>query len=520
MNTRLFVMLALSLSACRSGSVAVSAKQSHIIGGEPEVGYPAVGVLVFNAGALCTGTLISRQIVLTAAHCVAVGHSGRFFIGPSVKSANQVIPFTRALEHPQYSLIYVSELKTTMPEHDVGLVVLDRPAKDVTPIKYRASVINKDMLNQPVLFVGYGVTSPGGGSFGVKYSVPGHIDMITDQGIVNIVDDPAQPRNTCQGDSGGPVLYSGAGGVEVIGTVSAGDIYCKYYGYNIRLDRNASWIAKVAAQYDGGPLTAVCGDGVCGIGETPQNCSMDCAGNAVCGNGKCEQGEDVDSCPKDCSSTRCGDGLCEGGENYQVCPYDCSTPQCAGVTYGGCCDQRKLHYCDEYGWYQTKDCGSLGLQCGWVEKGGKGYYDCTDAPNRDPSGTYSGNCPSLAVICGNGMCDGDEDCHTCPNDCGVCKTVCGNGKCEAHEDCHNCPVDCGGCSTPDAFLQDTVQRDATGVAPPDMSAMDTSNALPSPFSHHSGGCTMSESLDIRNTGSFFLFCLLGLSLFMLYMRRT
>lgn len=43
--------------------------------------------------------------------------------------------------------------------------------------------------------------------------------------------------------------------------------------------------------------------------------------------------------------------------------------------------------------------------------------------------------------CGDAMCGADEDCSTCPADCGQC---CGNGTCEGvqSENCATCPADC------------------------------------------------------------------------------
>lgn len=56
--------------------------------------------------------------------------------------------------------------------------------------------------------------------------------------------------------------------------------------------------------------------------------------------------------------------------------------------------------------------------------------------------------PPPLVCCGDGVCDGDEDCHSCPEDCisGTSSgAVCGNGICEAwDEDCQSCPEDCNG----------------------------------------------------------------------------
>ena len=432
-------------------------------------------------------------------------------MGPSIKAATLDMKFTHAVGDPKYRAVRVPEIGYVMPEHDVGVIILDHPVNSVPPINYRAVPLTRDQLKKPILFVGYGMTSKGGGTIGVKYSVGGNIDLITDQGFVNYVDDPSHPQNTCQGDSGGPVLYSGGGGLEIIGTVSAGDIYCRYYGYNMRVDPNAKWIASMVAKYDGGPLTAVCGDGICGIGESPDNCSQDCEGAAVCGNGTCEQGEDRASCIEDCESVVCGNGKCEGGENYQICPYDCSTIHCAGVTYGGCCDKNKLEYCDEHGWLKNKDCGAQGLTCGWVDKG-HGYYECTDTPDTDPTGIYPGTCPQLVVMCGNKQCDPDESCTSCPQDCGPCKIVCGNGKCEEGESCKNCPVDCGGCGgIPDAIVNDTTG----GFEPPD-NGIDTSGTLPNPFSHYSGGCTATHH---PRDNSLIILGLMGMAVLLLRRRK-
>jgi hypothetical protein len=47
--------------------------------------------------------------------------------------------------------------------------------------------------------------------------------------------------------------------------------------------------------------------------------------------------------------------------------------------------------------------------------------------------------------CGDGTCQGNEDCSTCPTDCGFCPAQCGNLWCELGEDCNNCAQDCGAC---------------------------------------------------------------------------
>jgi hypothetical protein len=49
--------------------------------------------------------------------------------------------------------------------------------------------------------------------------------------------------------------------------------------------------------------------------------------------------------------------------------------------------------------------------------------------------------------CGDGQCQGNEDCSTCPTDCGFCPPECGNLWCEYGESCDTCSQDCGACPT-------------------------------------------------------------------------
>jgi hypothetical protein len=74
------------------------------------------------------------------------------------------------------------------------------------------------------------------------------------------------------------------------------------------------------------PLSTVCGNGQCELGETCRTCLADCGQcpPAVCGDGKCEDAESCQSCPSDCGKCSvCGDGICQSNENHQTCAQDC-----------------------------------------------------------------------------------------------------------------------------------------------------------------------------------------------------
>lgn len=76
-------------------------------------------------------------------------------------------------------------------------------------------------------------------------------------------------------------------------------------------------------------------------------------------------------------------------------------------------------------------------------------------------------CPadcSCAGVCGDGTCEQSEDCASCEEDCGVCAN-CGDGTCDANEDCDVCPDDCGTCScSADNFEGNNGSGSATPVS--------------------------------------------------------
>jgi hypothetical protein len=51
----------------------------------------------------------------------------------------------------------------------------------------------------------------------------------------------------------------------------------------------------------------------------------------------------------------------------------------------------------------------------------------------------------FAQACGNGKCQKNESCSSCPQDCGACPPVCGDGTCNGTETCSTCAQDCGPC---------------------------------------------------------------------------
>lgn len=60
---------------------------------------------------------------------------------------------------------------------------------------------------------------------------------------------------------------------------------------------------------------------------------------------------------------------------------------------------------------------------------------CAVQPTPDPD-------PVDETVCGDGVCNGDEDSESCPADCNDDSPVCGDGVCEDPETADSCSADC------------------------------------------------------------------------------
>jgi len=102
---------------------------------------------------------------------------------------------------------------------------------------------------------------------------------------------------------------------------------------------------------------------------------------------------------------------------------------------------------------------------------GLGVYSVTESTSSDYIGLFSADCAGTMTggetktctitnsfdyppYCGDEVCNGDEDCSTCPQDCGSCggpgpSPRCGDGICNGDEDNNTCCEDCGSCGEPE-----------------------------------------------------------------------
>jgi hypothetical protein len=281
---------------------------------------------------LCTGTLVSPNVVLTAAHCLDGQVATHFVLGASVDGLGSVLPVRKSIPHPEYALRH--QLGATVAWHDIGVAVLETPAP-VPPMRWRRTPLD-GAAGTPVTFVGFGRTHPGAAEVGVKYRLQATIDEVWDHGFWNRTS-PDDPHNTCHGDSGGPAIVTSDGEEQVAGVVSSGDAGCIETGYNSRVDVDASFVAEMVGLHPtGGPDVP---------GAPP--------GNPADGTG---------------------------------------ADPCAGLDWEGCCDGQRLRWCDTDGPHEL-DCDAAPL-CGWDED--EAFYDCGTDGGDAPGGSHAKECAGPA----------------------------------------------------------------------------------------------------------------------------
>ncbi|KAL3823874.1 hypothetical protein ACHAXA_005456 [Cyclostephanos tholiformis] len=246
---------------------------ARIIGGSEAVAdrYPYAALLFAMEGYVCGGSLIARDVVLTAAHCnlaAEYAYVGEHDIGDAAGGGRIPFAVREIIPHPNFSDLLMSIFGIV--DSDFMLVFLQGPstADNVVTVK-----LNSD---PSVPSVGRNVTVMGWGDTDIRpgdaYQVMSEVLMNVDVNVIsneeceasegyvedgtystynghitaNMLCASADGKDSCQGDSGGPMIIKGddaATDVQV-GVVSFGNGCAsdQFPGVYARVSRAYDWI--------------------------------------------------------------------------------------------------------------------------------------------------------------------------------------------------------------------------------------------------------------------------------------
>ena len=233
-----------------------------------------------NDAIICTASVVSPHVVLTAAHCVApaaVGQGAQYkiFLGDNSFDPQQMVTKNYAnvmqvVVHPQFAPA------TSKSAYDVAVLISSTAL--TTPL---LSLNHTDLATLPahalVRIVGFGITSAGDttseGTRREALTTLGSFDSNT----LTISD---AVHEACDGDSGSPALIT-IGGREVIaGVLTTGDASCAQALYN-RVDTViAPFVEPLIAQHD--PSVDL------GTPEDASSPALDLGSGMLPGSGGCE----------------------------------------------------------------------------------------------------------------------------------------------------------------------------------------------------------------------------------------
>jgi hypothetical protein len=295
-------MARFAVVALMFGCTSPQPMRRAITNGAADSGDAAVVQLVGEAGNLvCSGVVIGKHNVLTAAHCLA----GTFV----VMVGEDAMQISRADAHPDFDSLSL--------DHDLAVLTLRQPAA-VTPFTVDDAA---PMVGQTFAVVGFGSTAAAVEDEGerrrgtAQVTAVGRLDFTA----------AAAPSQPCKGDSGGPALFTDG---VVGGVASHGDSGCSDHAIFARIDRafiDAVQLAEGSATVgERCYFDEQCQSGPCLIaGDEPQRsfCSQPCQKDGDCPTAM------------SCAADGCRHRLPSPGAFGSSCamPSDCVSATCEGM---------------------------------------------------------------------------------------------------------------------------------------------------------------------------------------------
>jgi trypsin len=241
-------MLVLAISLTTTANAAASF-HTYIVGGEEAAKgeLPFMVSLQDRSGHFCGGSLIKKDWVLTAAHCVMGGAPRQVYIGLHDRSDTKNVEVFRpaaVIRHPQYNGGTI--------DYDYALIRLDGESKQ-EPIALNSQEISG---STDFTTAGWGLTQERGDELPQvlrKVVVPfvtqeicnrSYPGEITDRMICAGFEEGG--KDSCQGDSGGPLVTKRGDKNYLVGVVSWGEgcARARKYGVYGKVNVVTDWIGQ------------------------------------------------------------------------------------------------------------------------------------------------------------------------------------------------------------------------------------------------------------------------------------
>jgi Trypsin len=158
--------------------------------------------IVSTAGPSCSGAVIARDLLLTAAHCVRPRADYAVVIYEGAEP--RIVPIVRIVLHPKYD---ARQFITLKPSPDLAIFKVSQPL----PARFRpARLASERTLPKPgdtFTLVGYGASADGDEkSAGRVRAVTLPVAGITGGIMVRFAAGNGRAAGACDGDSGGPAF--------------------------------------------------------------------------------------------------------------------------------------------------------------------------------------------------------------------------------------------------------------------------------------------------------------------------
>ena len=241
------------LGGCGEPDATPESSESDIIDGTADDSDPAVvavSVVTDQYKRICSGTVVSPHVVMTAAHCFLPALEGDHLRLWVIRGDDADTPWpwrwysavpADTVTHPDYIEGY------HLGGSDIAAVITES-AIDATPLPMNRLPMTSSDVGTPVRFVGFGQTDAN------DRKSTGRKNQVT-LSITNVDADRfssnAATGHICGGDSGGPGLIQRDGVDYVAGINSYAELGCVGTNTSTRVDAfAASFMDAIVAQHD------------------------------------------------------------------------------------------------------------------------------------------------------------------------------------------------------------------------------------------------------------------------------